>query len=441
MHSKPSEKTKDSLQIALQRLREIFEQSNALLDKIAAQPFADTPSRTRKAAATPVAHGAQAAAPASSASKLVATDRAGGTSPALSGAATKTPWRLAPVDAWHLLNLASQAEGRIAPHERQLALDLLTLALPGMDATLLEELAARLCHMEAPPSSLVRAFLTYAPARLRQRILESAAVPERVLCETATSGSEDDRLAIARRRGLTPALCATIARHAQSATLRRLLENSQARLGDMAWRQLMHRAHGDGALLASMVARDDLPPAVAHDIFWPATTGLRRRILLRYGSESAAMDRLLALVDTGGPNRSHESLTHMQAVYAALEENDPEEAILLVAREARIGWETARRILRDRGGEALVVLLKARGASLGHLRQLLLFLQERRIARRWTFVHETDRLEDLFGRISRNRARLALLYWDWRCQALGPYGQEEPEALPQNDGGSAPAGS
>ncbi len=344
--------------------------------------------------------------------------------------ARKTGLRLSSADARHLLNLASQPAGRVAPQERQLALDMLTLAVPGLATEVLEELSERVCCMEAPPLPLVRALLARVPAPMRWRLLEEAVLPDRVLCEVIAAGAAEDRRIIAGRRKLGPAACAALAERADAITLRRLLENAFARPGDVAWRRLIRRGMEETALLAPMVERKDLPVAVAHEIFWPASTALRRRILLRFGSESAELERLLTLVETNGKRSSHESLTRMQAVYAALEESDWDEAIRIVSRDSGIGWDTARRILRDRGGEALLVLLKARDAGMGDFRQMLLFLQERRIARRWTFVHETERLEDLFGRISVNRARMALLYWEWRSRRVGPYA----DCAPLDDG-------
>lgn len=337
-----------------------------------------------------------------------------------------TGLQLSSADARHLLNLASQPEGRISPPERQLALDMLTLALPGMEAPVMEELVERVCHMEAPPLTLVRALLQHVSDPLRQRLLADAALPDRVLGEVIAAGTEEDRRIIAGRRKLGPAACAALAERADATTLRRLLENDFARPGDMTWRHLMRRAPDDAALLAPMVARSDLPVAVAHVIFWPASAALRRRILLRHGSESAEMERLLALADPNDAPTTDELLIRLQAVCAALEESDRDQAILQASRDFAIGAGVADRILRDRGGEALLVLLKARGATPAAFRHVLETLHERRIARRWTFVHEVERMGDLFARISRNRARMALLYWDWHARAIGPYAGCEP---------------
>ena len=419
-----TENAHDSLQAALQRLREIFDETSPRIERAgsaAPGPADAEPKERMPADAARDEPAVEQAAAAADTSPLP---------PRPAVPPQQDGLQLSPADARHLLNLASQPEGRISPPERQLALDMLTLALITMPRTVLEELVERVCHMEAPPLALVRALLTHAPAELRQRLLADAALPERVLGEVIATGTEEDRRTIAGRRALGPTACAALAERADAATLRRLLENDFARPGDMTWRHLMRRAHDDAALLAPMLARSDLPVAVAHVIFWPAPTALRRRILLRHGSESAEMERLLALADPHDEPMSNESLMRLQAVCAALEESDPDQAISLASRDFAIAPQLAGRILRDRGGEALLVLLKARGASPAAFRHLLELLQERRIARRWAFVHELERLEDLFGRISRNRARMALLYWEWHTRALGPYAGCAP---PENE--------
>jgi hypothetical protein len=82
--------------------------------------------------------------------------------------------------------------------------------------------------------------------------------------------------------------------------------------------------------------------------------------------------------------------------------------------------DTALRVLSDREGEPIAVLLKA----MGYPRTLLVEVIER-LRQPDTGLLRSDRdpeeLQSIFDSLSFNKARILLTYWDWYVRKAGPY--------------------
>ena len=97
-----------------------------------------------------------------------------------------------------------------------------------------------------------------------------------------------------------------------------------------------------------------------------------------------------------------------------------EEASQRLADIANLAGETALRILSDRDGEPVTVILKALGFQRAKFAEAMerlkhadceLLREDRNIAE----------LESIFDTLSFNKARILLTYWDWFVQKAGPY--------------------
>ncbi len=102
-----------------------------------------------------------------------------------------------------------------------------------------------------------------------------------------------------------------------------------------------------------------------------------------------------------------------------IEAGDEDAATRLVCEIGSIGEATARRILADRQGEPLVVMLKALGLPRGRLQGVLERLQvcsPPRIAGNRVI----SELQAIFDTLSLTKTRVLLTYWDWAAQSPEP---------------------
>ncbi|MCB1431109.1 MAG: DUF2336 domain-containing protein, partial [Alphaproteobacteria bacterium] len=97
-----------------------------------------------------------------------------------------------------------------------------------------------------------------------------------------------------------------------------------------------------------------------------------------------------------------------------------EEAAQQLAEIGSIGKETALRILSDREGEPIAVLLKALGYPRSRFEEVLDNLRgpDAGILRP---DRKPDELQAVFDSLSFNKARILLTYWDWFVRKAGPY--------------------
>jgi len=103
----------------------------------------------------------------------------------------------------------------------------------------------------------------------------------------------------------------------------------------------------------------------------------------------------------------------------------------LISEYAGLAPETATRISQDEGGEAHVVVCKALGAS----RFAFADICQRQVEA-GAPPESVEALQILFDTLSFNQARMALTYWDWFSNRLGPYAN-----FPGCDAASAQEGS
>ncbi len=179
---------------------------------------------------------------------------------------------------------------------------------------------------------------------------------------------------------------------------------------------------GNNDLESALCNRKDLPQAVGLEMFWQGGQNLRRYLLTRFLTESAALARVLSIgmkVDAIPSFGSKPSAENIEELISQIENGDPEAAATL-ARYCRIGPETAGRVVNDAGGEPITVVFKCLAQSRLVMAQAL---------KRWVEsdkcpIEGENRMVELhaqFDGMSFNKARMLLSYWDWAGREAGPF--------------------
>lgn len=328
-----------------------------------------------------------------------------------------------------LLDMMSSSGGSALPQERALAADTLLRLVPRIPVKALLGVVDRLAIMEQPPSLLVAKLIRDPRPEVAGPLLERCShISDQDLANAIADGSVSKQRMIARRRVLSPALTDHLIAQGDPSVLLTLVRNPGASLSHEAYYRLGEFASQHHALLAPLATRADLPPPVAFELFWFVPPELRRFIFSRFLTDSETLNRILkitmathAAADAGQagdikfPNRELVE----QVVDLAVKGN-LDEASQLLSEIGGICSDCAIRVLSDRDGEPIAVLLKALGYARGKFTEAI-----ERLKHSDCGILRSDRnaaeLQGIFDTLSFNKARILLTYWDWFVQKTGPY--------------------
>jgi uncharacterized protein (DUF2336 family) len=331
-----------------------------------------------------------------------------------------------------LLDIMSLPAGTAQPQERALAADTLLRLIDRMPVASLIALCERLCIMESPPPLLIRRLIGHLNVDVAGTLLEKcAAISDQDLLELTETGDMARLRIIARRRQVSPALGDALIRRGDPSVLLTLVRNPGAQLSHEAFMALSAEARTRPALQAPLATRADTPPPIAFELFWFLPPELRRYVLSRFLTDSATLDRILRIassVDDAAASVAPAELRfpdsrRLEELVVLIEEGMTAEAARLMSELAGICESNARRIITDREGEPLIVVMKALGMSRARFASAV---TRWRLSSAAGLSPERDAIElqALFDTLSFNKARVLLTYWDWASREAGPYARQ-----------------
>ena len=313
--------------------------------------------------------------------------------------------------------------GQAQPQERFFAGDALLSIMPHLPPADLTSLARTVARLDVVSERLRTFLVTHSDKDISCRMLKDAHYISDVdLLKVIPTGSEQQLRLIARRRLLNVVVCDAIIETGNSAAILELLRNAESQLSTLAFVKLMPIVVGNNDLESALCNRKDLPQAVGLEMFWQGGQNLRRYLLTRFLTESAALGRVMNIgmkVDAIPSFGSKPSPEDIEKLVSQVEKGDPKAADTLT-RYCRIAPETAKRIVNDAGGEPIMVVFKCLAQSRLVMAQAL---------QRWVDsakcpIKGENRMVELhaqFDGMSFNKARMLLAYWDWATRKTGPF--------------------
>ncbi len=325
------------------------------------------------------------------------------------------------------------------PHERAFAIDVLQCALSSAPAAIRRQLAQRLANLGDVAPALVSQLITDEDFKVAEPLLEgSTCGTYRDIRDILYGRCPDRSLTIAKRKSLSSEIAAQIVANSSADVVVAMLENQGAQLSAAVVKQLCDRAKKDTELCEPLLVRPEMYPACAHDLFWIVGRNLRLYILGRFLEDANMVRQIVAMgnsdlllpvksvrpliydVDDVRDDAGAEDRDRLVRFAGAIFEQDLETAVGDLADITGVATCTANRIVADGGGAALVVALKAAGATRD------MFTETCRL---WGDLERYDfddaaAINDfgiMFDRLSRGQAGTALTYWDWRETGRGPF--------------------
>ncbi len=329
----------------------------------------------------------------------------------------------------NVTDLFLSEEGRLSEQERALISDILLKLLEEVETAVRQELAEALVRSGIDLPEVERALARDEIAVARPILRKSRALRDPDLIEIVRWRTQEHRLAIAMRDGLSEAVSDALVEYGEEDVIEALLRNPDARLSEKAMEYLVAESRRIDRFQEPLVHRDELPDRLALRMFWWVGAALRQQILARIEADPVIVDRAVkaavdALKVAHAPERSVHAKAH--ALVRRLRERGeltPEFLLACLRRQrlavfvaglAELGGvdlQTAWRIFVDRGGEGLAVLARAAGIAREQFAKLFLLLSEVRNGQRAQPPGILERILELFDKTSEEQAKIALFYW------------------------------
>jgi uncharacterized protein (DUF2336 family) len=345
-----------------------------------------------------------------------------------------------------LADVVSLPASRINAFERAVTGDLLVEMLRMAAPKERERVAQRLAPLSEAPNSLTRLLLRDEPQVARHLIEQCASLNDADLTACARDASEEHRLMIAQRRGLSEVVTETLMSFGEDAVIEAVLKNGNARLSQVGLEGVVSLSRQSPDLCKHLLRRPELRPSGAYVMFWWCGPEDRKTILQRFAVSREVMQEVaedvfamaaqeqwqdpvarkaLQFIERRQRNRAaiakspYGSLEH--AIATAEKEGLGRAVASEIAYLAGIKPLTGAKILGDPGGEPVAILCKATGLSRVDLQNL------------WRSMRRPETLEDggvhpawertqiTYEMLAVDRAQTVLRYWNWSLSsALTP---------------------
>jgi len=334
-----------------------------------------------------------------------------------------------------LCDVVSWPSTRIAPHERQLAGDLLVGLLRYCREDVRRRCAERLAMVVDAPKPVLRYLARDEIAVAAPLLVGSKSLDDVDLIDAIRVATPAHISLIAQRKRVSEAVCDAIVRRGAEAPIEALIRNSGAVLAQTTINALVRQSR-DAPVLAGLLARrDELRTSQGLALFWWADRETRALLVRRFAGERttliAEMETFFPLGETDamldpevrkallfierrqrarqlepGSAPTVEALIDVVAVQGGLSRATVTE----LARMCGLRPTTAARMLADRGGETIAVLAKAIGLKRDPFAKLWRLSRPRSVE---AFEH----VSVLYETLSAAKAQTVLRYWDWGLSA------------------------
>lgn len=329
----------------------------------------------------------------------------------------------------NIVDLFLTPDGRLNDHERALMSDILCKLVEDVEAVVRKELAERLSRVKDAPADLIR-LLANDEISIARAILENASVlraPD--LIEIIRLRTNEHRMCIALRQEVSPEVSDALVEYGDTDVIEALLRNPDAEISERSMEYLVAESRRIDRFQEPLILNHDLPPALAHRMFWWVSAALRSHIMLNYEAAEHELDEAIeeatkrALVDhspaDGIENRAHRLVNRLLQsgdltvpfLVQALRQQRVPVFIAGLAELGGIAYRTVARIFSDPGGECLAVLCKAIGIERADFTTIFLLLEQAQATRNAMDPGILKRNLDLFDAVKRDNAKAALGYW------------------------------
>lgn len=344
--------------------------------------------------------------------------------------------------AQRLADIVTWPATRIAPHERQLAGDILVGLLRTADVDLRQRCATRLAQVVDAPKPVLR-YLARDQIGVSAVLLEnSPALDDSDLVATIHAGTTAHWTAIAHRRNLSETVTEALIRTEDAAVIEAALRNPFTKFSAVGVDLVVAQSRRHNKLASALLTREEIKPPQALTLFWWADSEARLHILRRFAVDrSVLLQEVSDLFVLAAEERWNDPQARMalqfierrqrsraaaerssyksleRAIEVMAEKGVSRELVIEIAHLCGVRPAIGARILTDPTGEPIAVLAK----SVGLKRDLLVAL--------WRALKRAEdddptrpwqRTLYVFDTLATAKAQTVLRYWNWSLSADAP---------------------
>lgn len=313
-----------------------------------------------------------------------------------------------------------ESEGELKPEVRELIDQILTGLIHQVEIDVRKKVSERLSNLETAPHALTR-LLAHDMIDIAQPILHhSPVLTIEDLIAIIKAKTADHRIAIAQRPVVPPEVSAALAAAGESKVIHTLLSNTGAIVSRDVFVDLVALSKAVDTIRQPLIQRHDMPKDLAHQMFWFVSAVLRHAILERFTIDPADLDAAFAHVlsekdiekpKAGQPTAFEWRVGEISALIAKLRGGDVTAFLASMSQLLNVDREVVKRILADKGGEALAVACKAMGADRSQFNIIFSQVEAKRpsMARGHNYQSDISKVYDL---LPKEKARAAVTLWN-----------------------------
>lgn len=317
--------------------------------------------------------------------------------------------------------------GRLSERERMQMAGIVNELVHDIEISLRREFAARLADEPGAPRQLAAA-LADERTEIAHPILERGGIlnsPD--LIDLVKRRVREYRLAAVMRSESPAELSALLPHTGERDAIEAMTTSHDTELARRAMDYLVSESQQMDRFKQPLLRRSDLPPPLAHKMFWWVSAALREHILAGFGIDATTIDVLIQEVTAkvrARAERDRSIYDDAGFIVAELARKGPVDdrflceclrhghiAVLAVAwaRMADIDTPLAQYIILDPGGEGLAVLSKACGIDRAVFSSV--FRLTREAHDRSAAAAPVDAVTSIFDQLTRDEAEALLRFW------------------------------
>ncbi|MBO6827766.1 MAG: DUF2336 domain-containing protein [Sneathiella sp.] len=330
-------------------------------------------------------------------------------------------------------NLFLSENERLTERERAHISDIMNKLIHDVEMTVRQTLAQELSRNENAPSELITLLANDEIDVARPILVHSRVLKEPDLLVVIERRTKEHMLAITEREDISPLVSDLLIEYGDEDVMEQLIRNNDAEISEEALGLLVEESKRVDSFQEPLLARHDMPPALAHKMFWWVSAALRRHIVENFKIDRNMLDRqihdsTLALIEDDTIPEFGE--THADRLAAHLEaRNDLTERTLiqtLKSNQIRLflaglaiksGLDAHRLgdFVHSRNAEAMAVVCKALSFDRSSFSAIFLLTRRGGVSgtdgKAALKPEEIERVMKFFDKLDPAKAQMVLEHW------------------------------
>ncbi len=268
-------------------------------------------------------------------------------------------------------------DDRLSEQERAHISDIMSKLLKDVELSVRSTLAEKLSTSSQVPEELIGLLANDEIQVARPILIKSRLLMEADLLEVIEHRSKEHLLAITERDDISPVISDMLIEYGAEDIIEQLVRNKDAHISKEALALLVEESKRVDSFQEPLLARHDLPPALAHKMFWWVSAALRRHIITNYKIDDAVLDQAIAksardVIDDYNIPEFGETHADRLAAHLAAKNELNEKSLIQALRSKQIrlflasfsilsGLDTRSlsRFVHDKNAEAMAVVCRA----------------------------------------------------------------------------------